>query len=265
MKYGIIKAVCLVILGCMVAMSAAADGSTVNLTSIILESFNGETNHQWFDGRHSRSYDFSWAMNASRFATSTTDADGAEVSFPVSTYVQAWPIALYGHNRDGSRELRSMGINGRFDRQGFNWIDIFPVQMDGTTPFEIPMPGRVQYMDLWVWGANHDFYLEAFVRDYQGIVHRIWLGHTRHAGWRNLRAHIPRHIRQEKLILPALAQLNFVKFRLWTNPTERVDNFFVYLNQFKILTDTFETFFDGDDLADPDLNQEFWANSGNTN
>jgi hypothetical protein len=40
---------------------------------------------------------------------------------------------------------------------------------------------------------------------------------------------------------------------------ERVDNFYIYFNQFKILTDTFETYFDGNDLADPARVQELWA------
>jgi len=42
-------------------------------------------------------------------------------------------------------------------------------------------------------------------------------------------------------------------------PTERVDNFFIYFNQLKVLTDTFETLFDGNDLADPVRVQELWG------
>ena len=265
MKYGSIKAVCLVILAC-IAIPSIAGQVTVDLHSIILDSFDGTTTHEWFDGRHHRSYEFGWNMVASRFATTITDNDGNETSYPRSRFVDSWPIQLYGHNRD-QRPLRSFGINGRFDRQGYNWIDIFPVELDGDTPsdrpFEIPLPGRVRYMDLWVWGANHDYYIEAYIRDYQGIVHMIRLGDIRHPGWKNLRARIPNHIRQDKLVLPAHAQLRFVKFRLWTQPTERVDNFYVYFNRFKINTDTFESLFDGDELADPDLIQQvFWADNG---
>ena len=262
MKYGSIKAVCLIVLACFAIPSAAGSDVTVDLNSVVLDSFNGDTTHEWYDGRHHRIYEYTWALAASRFATVFTDDEGSETAFPLHTFVDAWPIALYGHNREG-RTIRSMGINGRFDRQGYNWIDIFPVEMDGETPFEIPMPGRVRHMDLWVWGANLDLYLEAYIRDYQGIVHRIWLGHTRHAGWRNLRANIPNHIRQDKRVLPAHGQLHFVKFRLWSQPNERVDNFFIYLNRFKILTDTFESLFDGDELADPDLIPLLWANSVN--
>jgi len=263
MKYGSIKAVCLVVLACIAVMSATGDETTVDLTSIVLESFNGETTHEWHDGRHPRSFEFSWDMRASRFTTTTTDADGNEVNYPVSTYIDAWPIALFGYNRDG-REIKSLGINGRFDRQGYNWIDVFPVDGDGK-PFEIPMPGRVRYMDLWVWGSNLDYYIEAYIRDFQGIVHIARLGNLSYPGWRNLRANIPNSIRQGKRILPAHAPLHFVKFRIWTQPTERVNNFYIYFKQFKILTDTFESLFDGDDLADPDLIPQFWASNGDTN
>ena len=261
MKYGSIKAICLVVLACIAVLSATADEATVDLTSIVLESFNGEAAHEWHDGRHPRNFEFNWALNASKFATTATDADGNEVTYPRSTYVDAWPIALFGYNRDG-RDIKSLGINGRFDRQGYNWIDVYPVESDGTTPFEIPLPGRVRYMDLWIWGSNLDYYVEAYVRDFQGIVHIIRLGGIAHTGWKNLRAHIPNHIQQSKRVLPSHAQLQFVKFRLWTQPTERVNNFYVYFKQFKILTDTFESLFDGDELADPDLIPQLWAEAG---
>lgn len=262
MKYGSITAVCLVVLACIAVPSAFGDDVTVDLTSIIIENFNGEATHEWYDGRYDRSYDFTWSLDASKFASKTSDSDGNEVKYPVSAYIDAWPVALCGYNREG-RDLKSFGINGRFDRQGYNWIDIYPVQGEGDEQeiFEIPLPGRVRYLDLWVWGANLRYYLEAYVRDNQGVVHLIKLGDVDYPGWKNLRANIPNNIRQGKRILPALAPMKFVKFRLWTQPTEKVDNFYVYLKQLKILTDTYESFFDGDDLADPDLIRDLWAST----
>jgi hypothetical protein len=258
MKHGGIKAICLVVLACLTVLSAYGDEITVDLTSIVLESFDGETTHVWNDGKHTRTYEFSWGLDASKFATRARDRDGNEVNFPRSTYVEAWPAALFGQNRGGERTLKSFGINGRFDRQGYNWIDVFPVDLNGL-PFEIPMPGRVRYMDLWVWSQNFDFYMEAYVRDFQGVVHTIRLGSLAYSGWRNLRANIPNHLRQARRIQPVHVNLQFVKFRIWTQPREKVDNFYVYLKQFKVLTDTFETLFDGDELADPDVIPQLWA------
>jgi hypothetical protein len=112
---------------------------------------------------------------------------------------------------------------------------------------------------MWVWGSNLRYYIEAYFRDYQGVVYSLRLGDLGYQGWRNLRVRIPTNIPQSKRVLPRHAGLTFVKFRIWTTPSERVDNFYVYFNQMKILTDTFESLFDGDELADPERIQEFWA------
>jgi len=256
MKHVSIRAVCAVCLLCAAVLPAAARERPAVVTAVVLENFDGETVREWHDGRQVRSFDFSWDLRASNWATTTTDGAGNEISFPRSAFVEAWPRALHGHNR-GGEAIRSFGINGRFDRQGNNWVDLFPVTSDGA-PFEIPMPGRVQGIDVWVWGANLNYRLEAYVRDSNGIVHRVQLGSLAFDGWRNLSARIPGHIRQENRVLPAHAQLHFVKFRLWTQPNERVDNFFVYFNRLQILTDVSHPHFDGDDLANPDFVAELW-------
>jgi hypothetical protein len=249
MKHGSFKVVCLIIWGCITALSAFGDEYTVDLESIVLEPFDGNS-------------DYVWKTDASKFATKTEDQ-----SFPQTTYVEAWPIAAFGYNRDG-KDIKSLGIHGRFDRRGYNWIDIYPTSGadgDDAGPAEIPIPGRIRYLDMWVWGSNLNFYIEAYVRDYQGVVHNIRLGTIAHTGWKNLRAMIPGNIPQSKRILPRYAGLSFVKFRIWTQPVEKVGDFYIYFKQFKVLTDTFESLFDGDELADPDRVQELWAGTSDTN
>ncbi|MDR0456984.1 MAG: flagellar filament outer layer protein FlaA [Treponema sp.] len=262
MKHGSIKVVCLVVMAFITVLSAYGDDRTIDLESIVLEDFGNVTTHEWNDGRHPRNLEFSWGLAASKFATKSKDEGGNQVNYPVMAYVDTWPIALYGYNREG-RSIKSLGIHGRFDRRGFNWIDLHPVGADGAA-FEIPMPGRVRYIDMWAWGSNLDYLVEAYVRDFQGVVHIIKLGSLAYTGWRNLRANIPGYIHQSKRVLPNLAQLRFIKFRIWTQPSENVDNFYIYLKQFKVLTDVFESTFDGDELADPDLVPQLWANGGNS-
>ncbi|MDR2476183.1 MAG: flagellar filament outer layer protein FlaA [Treponema sp.] len=256
MKYGSLKAVCLIVLACVTVLSAYGDEVTTDLSSIVLEAFNGDTAHEWTVGSKTRNYEYSWAVAASKFATKNDNE-----SYPKTTYVDAWPMALFGTNREG-KTIKSFGINGNFDRRGYNWVDVYPVDSDGSTPFEIPIPGRTRNIDLWVWGSNLNYYIEAYIRDFQGVVHAIRLGDIAYTGWKNLKANIPNSIPQTKRIQPNLAQLHFVKFRIWTGPTENVNNFYIYFKQLKVLTDTFESLFDGDELADPDLVPEFWANSG---
>jgi hypothetical protein len=242
MKHGSFRVVCVFFLAAFLAFSAFGDENTVVLESIVLESFDGDS-------------DYEWRIDASKFAT-RTDED----TFPKLVYATAWPDAVFGANREG-RELKSLGIWAKFDRQGYNWIDIYPVAKDAgedAEAAEIPIPGRVQIMDLWVWGSNFNYYLEAFLRDYQGVVHTIYVGSLAFEGWRNMRVPIPNNIPQSRRVLPKLESLSFVKFRLWTTPTERVDNFYIYFDQFKILTDTFESLFDGDRLTDPEFIQQTW-------
>jgi len=263
MKQGSFKAIRLMVflfvMLSMMAFSISADERTVNLQSIILEPFDGETTRQWTVGGRTSTFEFEWRADASRFASVV---DGQ--SFPQLGFIPAWPMAVHGANREG-RDIRSLGIWGRFDRRGYNWIDIYPIRAgsggdeEGPELFEIPIPGRVRYVDMWVWGSNLNYHLEFFVRDHLGIVHSIPMGSLNFQGWRNMRARVPTNIPQSRRVLPRYAGLTFVKFRIWTTPLERVDNFFIYFNQLQILTDVFETLFDGDDLADPQHVQEIWG------
>jgi hypothetical protein len=269
MKQGSFRAVrllvFLLVMMSMTVFSVSGDENTVDLMSIVLDPFDGTTEHSWAYGGRTYAYDFEWHLDASRFATQERDRNGNVTrSFPLKTVVPAWPMALYGANRNGS-DINSLGIWGKFDRRGYNWIDVYPIvtgtadAADGPEAFEIPLPGRIQYLDMWAWGSNLKYYVEVFFRDYQGIVYGLRLGDLSFQGWKNLRIRIPTSIPQSKRILPRHAGLTFVKFRIWTTPMERVDNFYIYFNQLKVLTDTFESLFDGDELADPDRVQELWA------
>lgn len=254
MKQCSFKVVCLIIWACITVFPGFSSETTQVFVSTVLETFNGTGDSPW-----------AWRAEASRFITRTRTQNGetVEANFPYLAHIEAWPVAAFGTNRDGSQELRSLGIHGRFDRRGYNWIDIFPVSADDPDagPVEIPMPGRIHSMDMWVWGSNLRYSIEVYLRDHQGVVHTLPLGNLAFAGWRNLRVNIPGHIQQSRRILPSFAPLHFVKFRIWTQPTERVDNFFVYFKQLQVLADTYATFFDGNDLADPRNVERLWANT----
>ncbi|MDR1836239.1 MAG: flagellar filament outer layer protein FlaA [Treponema sp.] len=247
MKQGSFKMICLIIWACIAVFSVYSDELTISYETRVLESFNGDADAP-----------YRWKTEASKFTTRINN-----VSYPLLTYVEAWPISAFGYNRTGeASSLRSLGLNGRFDRMGYNWIDLYPVLANDPdeNPYEIQIPGRVINMDMWVWGANLKFYIDVFVRDYRGVIHSIRLGDIAYAGWRNLRVNVPTTIPQSRRILPSYAGLTFVKFRIWTQPVERVDNFYIYFKQLKVLTDMFETYFDGNDLADPQNVERFWVN-----
>jgi hypothetical protein len=119
----------------------------------------------------------------------------------------------------------------------------------------------VRNIDLWVWGSNLNFYIEFFVRDYRGVVHTLKLGDISYTGWRNLRVNVPTTIPQARRQLPRYAGLSFVKFRIWTTPAERVADFSIYFKQLQVLPDIFESYYDGDDLANPQRVNELWASN----
>jgi len=273
MKHGSFRVVFLALFLAGMALAAFGDEFTVSLESRVLETFDNTEDSIYV-----------WHKEASRYAVGKDPADKDNPSFaklgledgdffPKITHFDIWPMALFRNNRD-NKELRSLGIWGKFKRMGYNWIDIYPTlkaEGDDGEPYEIPIPGRVRYLDLWAWGSNLNFYIEAYLRDEQGVVHIIYLGNLGYQGWKNLRAAVPTNIPQRRRIMVDPAAINtlatedrnaiflkFIKFRIWTTPREAVGNFYVYLDQFKVLTDTFVSLYDGDDLTDPDWIRDNW-------
>jgi len=263
MKHASFKIICLIVWACITVFSAYGQDKAISWETRILETFNGDEDSPYI-----------WKTQASRFISTVRDANGEAVQddegrdtkYPITTFVNAWPIQVfgYGNQRDpDAPQIRSFGLRGQFDRRGYNWVDLYPTLADDEDgkPYEIPIPGRVHNMDVWVWGANLRYYVEVYLRDYRGVVHSLKLGDLSYPGWRNLRITIPTNITQSKRVLPAYAGLTFVKFRIWTQPVERVDNFYIYFKQLKILTDMFESLFDGNDLADPAHVDRLWSSN----
>jgi hypothetical protein len=93
--------------------------------------------------------------------------------------------------------------------------------------------------------------------DYRGIVHKLPLGSLHFMGWRNLSVEIPKQIPQTVRYLPMEKPLSLVRFEIWTEPTERVDDYIIYFDHLKVLTDMYKQRFDGDELADQ--SDEIWS------
>jgi len=273
MKHSSFRLVCLVLL-VGTALAAFGDDLTVSLESRVLETFDNAENALYV-----------WHSDASRYAVGKDPADKdnplyASLQlkegefFPRLNHFDIWPMALFRGNRD-NKQLKSLGIWGKFKRVGYNWIDIYPTlksEGNDAKPYEIPIPGRARFLDMWVWSPNTNYYMEAYLRDEQGSIHTVYMGTLNYYGWRNIRAAVPTSIPQRKRIILETNSINtlpvedrnsvfltFVKFRIWTTPREAVNNFYIYFDQFKVLTDTFVTLYDGDELTDPDWIRENWG------
>ena len=241
MKRGVPLLTILLIL-ILMSFSVYADETVQNLESRIIESFDDPDTQQWY-------------VRGSKFS-----ADG----YPLMTYANAWPEAVFGRNRD-EMDLKVLGVKAAFDRKGYHYLEFFPVaenQSGELEPVTLTLPGRVKEIDLWAWGANYNYYLEMHIRDYWGRMYVLHLGDLRYVGWRNLKASIPTYIPQAGGYITDggfSKELELVKVVLWTRPTENVSGFSFYLDQIRILTDTFVTRFDGDDLAEAETVEEIWS------
>ncbi len=203
-----------------------------DIRSIILEDF--ETN------------DKEWTVSASRFT---------KEGFPqLKSGIEGIPAALTGAYPSAENKY-IFGVRSIFTRRGYNKVWIYPSE-------EIVIPGRAMRLDAWVWGGNYYYNLEAHVRDYTGVVYKLPLGSLHFIGWRNLNIDIPKQIPQEMRYLPMEKPLTFVRFVIWTEPTERVDDFVIYFDHLKILTDVYKERFDGDILAD--TSRDIWSSNSET-
>lgn len=228
-----------------------ADESTVNLESRVIQDFSKPEAQNWF-------------VLGSKFTTG---------DFPHMGYVKGGPTAILG-DKSVTDAAKSLGVAMLFDRKEYNWVDVVPGTKD--KPTELSMPGRVKMIDMWVWSGNFNYYLEAFVRDFRGVVYTIPMGDLTFVGWKNLRINIPDSIPQSQKYLPKREGLNLVKFRIWTRPNEivivpgmenekdvdKAVKFYFY--NIKVLTDTFESLFDGDALTNPEVYQDALGGSGSS-
>ena len=67
---------------------------------------------------------------------------------------------------------------------------------------------------------------------------------------------VPTNIPQASRYLGNKNKLTFVAFRIRTSPGERVDDFKIYFDQFKALTDAFVDSFDGYELGEVDFEKQ---------
>ncbi|MFW6313885.1 MAG: flagellar filament outer layer protein FlaA [Spirochaetota bacterium] len=250
MRRGIIVSILLVAL---LTAALGADEATRSWESIVLEDFD--------DGGEYR-----WIVRGGKFLAAEDEETEFEYAFPFAFEIVEGvkPEALVVSEEDAPDTFGVLGAQASFTRRGYNYLEFTPVEdeddEDGNPihrPIEIP--GRPLAIDLWAWGSNYSYYLEAQVRDYRGVVHTLKLGDLGFAGWKNLQVDIPNHIPRAVRFVPNRRRVELMKIVLWTRPDESVAGFHFYLDQIKVLTDMFETPFDGEGLANPEFVQEVWG------
>ena len=237
MKQGVVITV-FVLMFAVVCTPLAAQDSGVNYQTYMVETFDSPE----------------WNGIGSKFITE---------GYPILKYFDGMPNALRVMQSDSDKEYKFLGMQFKFNRQGDNWVDLYPTKSSGdnAAPYEIPLKGVVQRFDLWVWGAGYAYDLEILVRDCNGRIHTLPVGTLNYHGWRNLAVTVPTNIQQRSRYLSQLKYMSFVAFRIRTQPTENVDDFYVFFDEFKALTNTRTASYDGFELEnakfdDADSNKE---------
>jgi len=196
-----------------------------------------------------------WAVYGSKFANK---------DFPVMSYVNAFPESLFGRFYADRDKLQALGVRAKWDRKGYNYFELVPVAVGKSgkiEPSPIPIKGSATRLDLWVWGGNYNYYAEVHVMDYRGVPHVLFLGDLTFQGWKNLSVQIPSYIPQGVKWIPQERPLSVTKIVVWTRPDERVDDFYIYFDELKVLSDVAENRFDGDELAQPSFLDKAWKNA----
>ncbi|TVR30785.1 MAG: flagellar filament outer layer protein FlaA [Spirochaetaceae bacterium] len=237
MKQGIRLFVCVLALLILGSSPLLAQTRRPMINSVVLDDFNDPSNL--------------WMVRGSRFVND--DLLDWE-------WVRAWPEALH-RTEPEDVTLRSLGIRAGFNRIGYNYLEIIPAQEneDGELVARtIPLPGTAQSIDMWVWGSNRDYYIDVQLRDHRGIVHTLRVGDINYRGWDNIFVDVPTWIPQQVSYVPQRRGLELVKIVLWTRPTERVNEFYVYLDELRVVTNLAEDYWDGEQLGDPDAVEQLW-------
>lgn len=183
--------------------------------------------------------DWKWVVNASRFV-----AEG----YPKFGYFAGIPNSLKPFYKGTEVEPKVFGVNTAFNRKGDNWFEILPTK-DGK-PYEYPFIGTVDHIDFWAWGANYRYYLEIMLRDAEGSVHILPCGDMHFSGWKNIIVKVPGWINQHSRLRSGPESMTFVGFRVRSDATEFVDDFTIYFDQLKYMSNSLSYIYDGYELKE---------------
>lgn len=216
----------------------SAQEGPINYQTYMVDTFDNPEGQEW-----------SYQAVGSKFITE---------GYPILKYFDGIPRSVLSMEPGDSENPKYLGLQFKFNRKGDNWVDLFPIKdgENGKAAYEVPFKGIVQRFDLWVWGAGYYYDLEMIIRDSEGRTHVLPLGSLSFHGWKNLSVTVPRNIPQTSRYIGTKKHMSFVAFRIRTKPSERVDDFKIYFDQFKALTNVYVDSYDGYELGEAKFTDE---------
>lgn len=161
-----------------------------------------------------------------------------------------------------SKQTKCQGLRFKFAFPGTNYVVIEPTQdRDVPTGFlddnnkprmkkirGLELPGRVEYVSVWVLGRGNEYNLEGWIEDWQGNTHIYQFGSLDFIGWRPLTIRIPNNVPQDVASFPQTKNLTFKKFIIRAQKEASLEEVVLFFDHLKILTDIYDLYFDGADI-----------------
>jgi len=175
----------------------------------------------------------------------------------------------------GKEKKKTLGVHFRFRYPGNNSVSLEPpleIDWKDRTPVltydqamrkDVPergiqIPGRAKAISMWVHARGFPYTMEVWVKDYKGDVHILEKQSINFVGWRPMTFEISQNMPQSSDTYPVTRVSKIVRIviREVTNiageysgtSVRNSSDVYVFLDQIKVLTDTYEVYFDGQDL-----------------
>lgn len=175
----------------------------------------------------------------------------------------------------GKEKKKMLGVRWRFRYPGNNVISLDPpkeLDWKERTPVMtynqalrqdvqergIQLPGRAKAISMWVHARGFPYTIEVWIRDHKGDVHILQKQSINYVGWQPLIFQIPETIPQTtdsypvtrltKLVKIVIREVTQIEGEYTRSNAANSSDVFVFIDQIKVLTDTYEVYFDGQDL-----------------